>query len=101
MTAPPRPASALLLAAERSGTHLLGSIADANGAAAMLGEVANARAAGTDDPVGFFTFQRLYRAQHPDRIVPNEETMRHLIGLYLDHIGRVGAGWARPLLLDV
>ena len=96
-----RPGAAILLAHERSGTHLLRSIVDANGAGQGLEEIANAAIAQPGDLVGFFAFQRRYRAQFPDRFVPNVENTIHLLNNYLDHLLWPGTGRAPPLILDI
>ena len=97
-----RPRLAILLAIERSGTHLLRSIVNANKAGFAIDEVANPSAAKAEEPLQFFAFQKVYRAGFPDRLVPTTENMRHLLHCYFDNLEMlVPAAAARPLVIDV
>lgn len=97
-----RPKAAILLALERSGTHLLRSIVNANAAGFALDEVANAAAAAPDNPIEFFGFQRLYRQGFPDRAVPSAANTDHMLECYLDNLELgISRERPRPVILDI
>lgn len=97
-----RPKAAILLASERSGTHLLRSIVNANGAGYALDEVANAASARPENTIEFFGFRRLYHRSFPDRVVPDVENSLHLLGCYLDNVAlQVAPGAPHPIILDI
>lgn len=93
---------AILVAAERSGTHFVRSVINQNKAGRAFGEVANAAVEPEPgDSLNFFAFRRDYLAANPDRFIPSVANTAQLIEAYFDHCLEVGKNAPRPLILDV
>ncbi|MBW6396501.1 hypothetical protein KPL78_01525 [Roseomonas sp. HJA6] len=86
----------LLLAAERSGTHLFRSILTANRAAFAPGEVANAAASGdAESDTNFFAFCRERLLDEPRLFVPSQPHTRQLLDAYFGHFRARAASLGR------
>jgi len=90
----------LLLAAERSGTHLFRSILTANRAAFAPGEVANASAsADAESETNFFAFCRARLLNDPRLFVPSQAHTRELLDAYFGHFRAHAASLGRSAAL--
>jgi hypothetical protein len=75
----------ILLAAERSGTHMFRSIMHRNGVAYAPGEVANAGVAVTEDQTtNFFAFRQQFAKQVGGVFVPSTENTEKLLDAFFD-----------------
>jgi hypothetical protein len=93
---------AILVAAERSGTHFVRSVINQNRAGRAFGEVANASVEPEpSDTLNYFAFRRDYLMAHPTLFVPSVKNSEQLINAYLDHCLDIGASVAPPMILDI
>jgi LPS sulfotransferase NodH len=88
MTAPDT-SIVLLLAHDRSGTHLLRSILNRTGRIAAPSEVCNASMAPSHQKLSFFEFRRAHLTNGANSPYPTAQTQGHVIREYFDFIKSV------------
>lgn len=87
----------ILLAAERSGTHLFRSIIARNKAAFAPGEVANAAASGESEAeTNFFSFRRQFLLDYPAGFIPSRENTERLVDAFFEKFVALAASRGRP-----
>jgi len=93
---------AILLAAERSGTHFFRSIINENKSGCAYWEVVNSESQPeAGDPLNFFSFRKSLEAEGLDVSRPTVDVTRRIIDKYFDRCIEFGNTNTAPLIIDI